>query len=82
MQTEAERADVLAQDGPIREFRVSRVDRYQVTDWTDYRGGSTRVVAQDVSLAMANEIAEMCGHANPGSLVNTMEAPGADSRPV
>lgn len=81
MQTEEERARVLAQSGPVREFRVSRVDRYQVTDWSDYRGGQTRVVGEDLSLAMANELATTYGKCYPGSLVNTME-PTADTAGV
>lgn len=63
-------------DGPTREFRVSPLKRYQVTDWTDYRGGAgTRVVAENLTLEQANSIATELGRAQPGSLVNLMEAP-------
>lgn len=76
MQTEEERARVLAQSSPVREFRVSSIRRYQVTDWTDYRGGSgTRVLADDLTMVQANELATAFGAANPGSLVNMIEPP-------
>lgn len=76
MQTENERARVLTQSGPVAEYRVSRIDRYQVTLWTDYRGGSgTKEMASNLTLKQANAVAEAFGKANPDALVNTMPEP-------
>jgi len=82
MQTEAERERVLAQQGPTREFRVSRVERYQVTEWNDYRGGAgTRVIVENVTRDRANEIARVYGRAYPDALVNEI-GPSADDGSV
>jgi hypothetical protein len=76
MQSEQERFRVLSQEGPVKEFRVSCVRRYQVTEWADYRGGGagTRVLAAGLTLKQANEIAEAFGKANPDALVNTVDS--------
>jgi hypothetical protein len=62
-------------EDPCREFRVSRLDRYKVTDWSDYRGGTVTTVAEDLTLEQANAIAEAFGRAYPDALVNTMPRP-------
>lgn len=63
----------------VREFRVRRMDRYQVTDWESFNGANgkkgVRVVAENLTLAQANEIAAALGAAHPGSLVNGMDPP-------
>lgn len=62
----------------VREFRVSSVTRYQVTDWESFNGAEgksgVRTIAENLTLAQANAIAEAYGLAYPGSLVNGMEA--------
>ena len=63
----------------VREFRVSNMHRYKVTDWKSFNGangkGGVRIIAENLTLAQANQIAETYGLAHPGSLVNTMEPP-------
>lgn len=54
----------------MKEFRVKRVDRWIVTEWEDYRGGNVRQLAEVPNVAMANEIAEAFGLADPEALVN------------
>lgn len=63
----------------VREFRVSNLDRYKVTDWESFNGangkGAVRTIAENLTLAQANELAEIYGRAFPGALVNTMDEP-------
>jgi hypothetical protein len=63
----------------VREFRVSSMRRYKVTDWESFNGANgksgTRTIAENLTLEQANQIAETYGAAFPGSLVNTMEPP-------
>jgi len=63
----------------VREFRVSNLKRYQVTDWESFNGAhgksGIRVLGENLTLEQANELAETFGKAHPGSLVNTMEPP-------
>ena len=68
---------IYGEDGqtPAREFRVSPLNRYKVTDWERFNGGSVSTVAENLTLAQANRIATELGLAHPGSLVNTMEPP-------
>jgi len=63
----------------VREFRVSKMERYKVTDWESFNSapgkGGTRTIAENLTLEQANQIAETYGAAFPGALVNTMEPP-------
>jgi len=60
----------------VREFRVSQDARYKVTDWTSFNNGAgVRTVADNLTLAEANEIASAMGKLYPGSLINPMDPP-------
>jgi hypothetical protein len=69
-------------DAPhVPEFRVQPLNRYQVTEWDDYRGGRCRTIADNLTLEQANRIAVFFGKATPGALVNTMEPCPTNSPP-
>lgn len=61
----------------VREFRVMRIDRYQVTDWESFNQANgksqVRVIGDNLTLAQANEMAAMYGAAYAGSLVNGID---------
>ena len=60
-----------------REFRVLRLERFQITAF-DERG--VRVLAENLTLQQANEIAAALGRANPEAVVRPFDAP-EDGRP-